>query len=167
MMYWNQPSEEIANLVHRKSVEILSEVGFSVPDPETLTKLKAVGFLVDDESQLVRITKELLDEATRTLPQDVKLYGRGSQVGLDFKDHSYFMGAGTPVNVQDVDTGERRAATRQDVRDFVTLQDALPQVDIVRPTVTATDVGECSDLVEIAELLLHTVINVRRDKMAK
>jgi trimethylamine--corrinoid protein Co-methyltransferase len=38
----------------------------------------------------------------------------------------------------------------------VILQDALAHVDIVRPTVTATDMGECSDLVEIAELLRHT-----------
>jgi trimethylamine--corrinoid protein Co-methyltransferase len=42
------------------------------------------------------------------------------------------------------------------VRDLVVLQDALPQVDIARPTVTATDRGECSDLVEIAELLRCT-----------
>jgi trimethylamine--corrinoid protein Co-methyltransferase len=75
---------------------------------------------------------------------------------LDFKQRSYFMGAGTPVNVEDLDTLERRLATRQDVRNFVTLQDALAQVDIVRPTVTATDMGECSDLVEIAELLMYT-----------
>lgn len=66
------------------------------------------------------------------------------------------MGAGTPVNVQDLDTHERRLATRQDVCNFVTLQDALAQVDIVRPTVAATDMGECSDLVKIAELLRYT-----------
>ena len=47
-------------------------------------------------------------------------------------------------------------ATRRDVRQLVTLQDALPNVDIVRPTVTATDQGEFSDLVEIAELLTNT-----------
>jgi trimethylamine--corrinoid protein Co-methyltransferase len=39
---------------------------------------------------------------------------------------------------------------------LVALQDALAQVDVVRPTVTATDQGECSDLVEIAELLRIT-----------
>jgi trimethylamine:corrinoid methyltransferase-like protein len=66
------------------------------------------------------------------------------------------MGAGTPVNVFDLQTGVRRPATRQDVRNLVTLQDALPQVDIVRPTVTATDCGACSDLVEIAEMLRCT-----------
>ena len=155
-MPWNQPSEQIADQVHRKSVEILSEVGFSVPDSQTLADLKSAGFIVDDESQMVRITDDLLDEALSSLPGEASLYQRGSQVGLDFKDRSYFMGAGTPVYVQDLDTHERRMATRQDVRNFVILQDALAQVDIVRPTVTATDMGECSDLVEIAELLRHT-----------
>jgi trimethylamine--corrinoid protein Co-methyltransferase len=58
--------------------------------------------------------------------------------------------------VFDLQTGARRPSTRHDVRDLVVLQDALPQVDIVRPTVTATDTGECSDLVEIAELLRWT-----------
>jgi len=155
-MPWIQPSEKISNVVHRKSVEILSEVGFCVPDTQTLANLKSAGFIVDDESQMARITDDLLDEALSSLPAETGLYQRGSQVGLDFKHRSYFMGAGTPVNVQDLDTDERRMATRQDVRNFVILQDALAQVDIVRPTVTATDMGECSDLVEIAESLRHT-----------
>ena len=66
------------------------------------------------------------------------------------------MGAGTPVNVLDLETGLKRPATWRDVRALIRLQDALPQVDIVRPTVTATDLGENSDLVEIAELLRCT-----------
>jgi trimethylamine--corrinoid protein Co-methyltransferase len=66
------------------------------------------------------------------------------------------MGAGTPVNVFDLETGLQRPSTWQDVRSLVILQDALSQVDIVRPTVTATDQGACSDLVEIAELLRCT-----------
>jgi len=156
MMPWNQQSEQIADRVHRESVDILSEVGFCVPDDQTLSDLKAAGFIIDDDSQMVRITADLLDEALRTLPNEVSLYQRESQLGIEFKDRSYFMGAGTPVNVQDLDTHKRRLATRHDVRSLVILQDALDQVDIVRPTVTATDMGECSDLVEIAELLRHT-----------
>jgi trimethylamine--corrinoid protein Co-methyltransferase len=66
------------------------------------------------------------------------------------------MGAGTPVNVFDLQSGGHRSATRRDVHQFVVIQDALPQVDIVRPTVTATDQGEFADLVEIAELLRNT-----------
>jgi trimethylamine--corrinoid protein Co-methyltransferase len=66
------------------------------------------------------------------------------------------MGAGTPVNVFDLQSREHQSATRKDVRQLVTIQDALPQVDIVRPTVTATDQGEFADLVEIVELLRNT-----------
>ncbi|HSJ57543.1 MAG TPA: trimethylamine methyltransferase family protein, partial [Anaerolineae bacterium] len=128
--------ESIAGLVHEKSVEILCDVGFCVPDAPTLARLEAAGFPVDGEAQMVRITPELLETALARLPRDVKLYDRAGQVPAPFERGSCFMGAGTPVNVLDLDTGRRRAATRRDVRDLVALQDALPQVDIARPTVT-------------------------------
>jgi trimethylamine--corrinoid protein Co-methyltransferase len=83
------------------------------------------------------------------------------------------MGAGTPVNVLDPETGDRRPSTRRDVRQLVKLQDALSQVDVVRPTVTATDQGEGSDLVEILELLrltdkpvVHRVLSSERVDVA-
>jgi trimethylamine--corrinoid protein Co-methyltransferase len=152
----NAKSEILANLVHEKSVEILNEVGFCVPDNHVLVLLDSVGFLRDKESQMVRITPDLLDEALKTLPKDTRLYSRDGGELEKFGVEPCFMGAGTPVNVFDLDSGAHRSATRQDVRHFVTIQDALPQVDIVRPTVTATDQGEFSDLVEIAELLKNT-----------
>jgi len=155
-MLVNRLPNSTAELVHEKSVEILSEVGFCVPERDALARLEAAGFPVDWESQMVRVTPELLETALARLPRDVKLYDRAGEKPAPFERHSCFMGAGTPVNVFDLETGVRRPATRQDVRDLVTLQDALPQVDIVRPTVTATDQGDCSDLVEIAELLRCT-----------
>jgi len=149
-------SGSIAELVHEKSVEILSEVGFCAPEQGALKRLEAAGFPVDWESQMARVTPELLDAALDRLPRDVTLYDRAGEIPAPFERGPCFMGAGTPVNVFDLETGQQRPATRQDVRNLVALQDALPQVDIVRPTVTATDLGECSDLVEIAELLRGT-----------
>ncbi|MEJ2732314.1 MAG: trimethylamine methyltransferase family protein [Anaerolineae bacterium] len=149
-------SDSIAELVHQKSVEILDEVGFCVPEREALARLQAAGFPVDRDSQMVRVTPELLQAALAHLPHKVVLYDRSGERPVPFEQSPCFMGAGTPVNVLDLETGRRRPSTRQDVRDLVLLQDALPQVDIVRPTVTATDQGECSDLVEIAELLRGT-----------
>jgi trimethylamine--corrinoid protein Co-methyltransferase len=148
--------DSTAELIHEKSVEILGEIGFCVPEPDALSRLEAAGFPVDRDSQMVRITQDLLAQALRTLPRDVLLYDRPREDPAPFRHNSCFMGAGTPVNVLDLSSGERRPATRQDVCNFVTLQDRLPEVDIVRPTVTATDQGECSDLVEIAELLRRT-----------
>ena len=145
-----------AELIHGKSVEILAEVGFCVPERDTLACLEAAGFPVDRETQMVRVTPELLETALARLPRDVALFDRSGETPVPFESGPRFMGAGTPINVLDLETGQRRPATRQDVCDLVALQDALPQVDIVRPTVTATDQGECSDLVEIAELLRRT-----------
>jgi trimethylamine--corrinoid protein Co-methyltransferase len=148
--------EKIADLVHEKTVEILDQVGFCVPDSETLGRLAAAGFRVDAQTQMVRAPARLIEQALQSLPKDLKLYDRAGEKAAPYDTRSCFMGAGTPVNVFDLHSGARRSATRQDVRQLVTIQDALAGVDIVRPTVTATDQGECSDLVEIAELLLCT-----------
>jgi len=155
-MYWNQQPKQIAELVHQKSVEILTEVGFCVPEEKVLSHLVEAGFVVNKETKMVQITQDLLDTALKTLPKDVKLFDRAGLGNLDFSNGSYFMGAGTPVNVFDLGDGKSRNATHRDVCNLITIQDALSEVDIVRPTVTATDLGEYSDLVEIAELVRRT-----------
>ena len=149
-------SERVANIVHEQSIDILRDVGFCVPDRALRGKLDRKGFQVDLESDMVKIPADLLDSALLKLPKDFKLYDRQGQLLKKFREESCFMGAGTPVNVFDLETGVHRNSTRKDVRQIVTIQDALNQVDIVRPTVTATDVGDHSDLVEIAELLRCT-----------
>jgi trimethylamine--corrinoid protein Co-methyltransferase len=156
VMLGNHQFDSVADLVHEKSVEILTEVGFCVPEKDALARLDAAGFPVNWESRMVRVTSELLETALEHLPRDVTLYARAGETSAPFERGPCFMGGGTPVNVLDLETGRRRPSTRRDVRDLVILQDALPQVDVVRPTVTATDQGECSDLVEIAELLRWT-----------
>jgi trimethylamine--corrinoid protein Co-methyltransferase len=145
-----------AKLIHEKSIEILQEVGFCVPEPSTLDRLANLGFDVNLETQMVRLTPDLVNDALNTLPRDVRLFDRSGEREYSFGKMPNFMGAGTPVNVIDLESGEKRLATRKDARNLVLLQDALPQVDIVRPTVTATDQGSYSDLVETAEMIRHT-----------
>ena len=152
----DQHSDSIPELVHEKSAEILADVGFCVPESSTLAKLSEAGFLVDYESQMVRVPPELLEAALSGLNRSVNLYDSTGETAALSDQRSCFMGAGTPVHVFDLDSGKHRPATQADVRQLVKLQDALPEVDIVRPTVTATDRGECSDLIEIAELLRNS-----------
>lgn len=155
-MFEPQYTNAIAHLIHEKSVEILIETGFCVPHADALTRLEKVDFIVDWETQMVRIPPEILETALSTLPKNTEIFDRSGFIPAPYTEHSCFMGAGTPVNVLDLESGKRRSATRHDVQQLVMLQDALPMVDIVRPTVTATDQGEFSDLVEIAELLRFT-----------
>jgi trimethylamine--corrinoid protein Co-methyltransferase len=152
----DQRSESLVDLVHEKSVEILMDVGFCVPEPDALFRLKGAGFSVNHETQMVRVRPDLVRFALDGLNRDVKLFGRNDQRALPFLQQSSFMGAGTPVHVFDLESSQHRPSTRRDVCQLVALQDSLSQIDVVRPTVTATDQGECSDLVEIAELLRNT-----------
>jgi trimethylamine--corrinoid protein Co-methyltransferase len=138
-------------MLHRRSAEILNEVGICVPEADVLARLKRTGLPVDDEGQMVRFPPNLLDELLNRVPRDLKLYTRDGKTSVPFEAGPRFMGSGTPVMVFDLETGERRPSTRQDVIDMVRLEDALPNVDIVRPTMTATDVLEDSGLIEIAE----------------
>jgi trimethylamine:corrinoid methyltransferase-like protein len=62
--------DSLTELIHGKSVEILSEVGFCVPEQDALARLEAAGFPVDWESQMVRVTPELLETALSSLPRD-------------------------------------------------------------------------------------------------
>jgi trimethylamine--corrinoid protein Co-methyltransferase len=141
----------IRNSSNQAATEILNEVGICIPEADVLTRLKHTGLPVDDESQMVRFPADVLDELLQRAPPDLKLYARDGETPVPFDAGPRFMGSGTPVMVFDLGTGERRPSTRQDVIDMVRLEDALPNVDIVRPTMTATDVPGDSGLVEIAE----------------
>ena len=79
-------SGSIAELVHDKSVEILNEVGFCVPEQNALAHLDAAGFPVDWQSHMVRVTPELLETALARLPPRncVKLYYRAGEPPAPF-----------------------------------------------------------------------------------
>jgi trimethylamine--corrinoid protein Co-methyltransferase len=159
-------SDSTVETVHEKSVALLETAGICVPDAGVLARLARAGLPVDGEGQMVRFPPQALDELLQRVPQDLRLYARDGQTPVPFESGSRFMGSGTPVMVFDLETGARRPSTRQDVIDMVRLEDALPNVDIVRPTMTATDVTSTetgggnttgdSGLVEIAESFRHS-----------
>ena len=146
------PIEEI----HAKTQEILNEIGVCVPDPGVLKQLERAGLPVDPSRQTVRFPPDVLDQLLGQAPRDLQLYARDGKTTVPFDKGPRFMGSGTPVMVFDLLTGERRPSTQQDIVDMVRLEDALPNVDIVRPTMTATDIPGDSGLVEIAEALRNT-----------
>ena len=92
----NRGNNALADLVHEKSAEILDEVGFCVPEPAALGRLESAGFPVDRESQMVRVTAELLEAALATLNREVELYDRAGKTVAPYRQQSCFMGAGTP-----------------------------------------------------------------------
>jgi trimethylamine--corrinoid protein Co-methyltransferase len=148
--------DTLPSIVHERTVELLTEAGICIPDADVRARLKQAGLPVEEERQMVRFSPHMLDELLRRFPRDLELYARNGRTPVPFEAGSRFMGSGTPVMVFDLETDERRPSTRQDVIDMIRLEDALPNVDVARPTMTATDVPDGSGLVEIAESFRNT-----------
>jgi trimethylamine--corrinoid protein Co-methyltransferase len=142
--------------IQEKSQQLLKEVGICVPDRAVLDRLARAGLPVDVATQMVRFEPDILDHLLGQLPRNLQLYTRDGATPVSFEGGPRFMGSGTPVMVFDLQTGKRRPSTRKDVIEMVRLEDALPNVDIVRPTMTATDVSGDSGLVETADALRNT-----------
>jgi trimethylamine--corrinoid protein Co-methyltransferase len=148
--------ESAVALIHENTVRLLGEVGICVPEAGVLARLAQSGLPVQEEEHMVRFPPEALAELLKRAPQDLKLYHRDGKTPVPFQAGPRFMGSGTPVMVFDLHTDQRRPSTLQDVIDMVRLEDALPNVDIVRPTMTAVDVSGAgaegdSGIAEIAE----------------
>ena len=118
-------AQSIADLVHEQSVDILIDVGFCVPDDELLTRLEGEGFRVDQENQMVRLSLGQVEQALKNLPKEMKFYNRDGEQLTKFGQEACFMGAGTPVNVFDLHSGELYPSFRGGMRN---LQEVLEYI---------------------------------------
>lgn len=126
--------------VHDASLRVLSEVGVMVESPPVRELFKDAGAAVDDSKQLVRLDERLVNSSLESAPRKVRICSRGG------KDHTLpeegvqlISTDGQPPAVFDASTGEKRKSTLADLKEFIVLADALPEVDFVWPPVVATD----------------------------
>jgi len=143
--------------IHDRTLEVLDEVGLMWPDEPSLRALARRGFKVDQAHHRVYMSAAQVETALERAPRDVALYVRDGAERLAYDRGPLLMGAGTGVAVVDLETGERRPSTSRDVAQLARIQDALPNLEIVRPIVTMTDADpRHSGLLEYALALCHT-----------
>jgi len=152
--------DTIVDLVHTRTLQVLEQVGLQWPHQESLGKLARVGFDVDLSQQRVRLSADQV-EAALALAPDAPLYARDQQGPLSYANGPLLMGAGTGVAVIDLESQQRRPSSGMDVVRLVTIQDALPNLDVARPIITATDApAQHSSLVEYALALCNTTKHI-------
>ena len=134
------PSEE--ELVHAESVRCLGEMGVRVHSPTVLGMLEATGAEVDGKSGIARIPEALIQEALRLAPKSLVLGARDPKhdLHLPVRGPPYAATGGVSVFIRDLDTGQRRDATRKDLADLARLSDGIEAIDAFWPLVTTADV---------------------------
>lgn len=83
-----------------------------------------------DEQGVTRIPASVTRAALETCAKSTRLFDRNGENPITIDcDHTWFMPGMTCINAYDLDTGESRPSTREDLALATRLADALPEID--------------------------------------
>jgi trimethylamine--corrinoid protein Co-methyltransferase len=149
--------------IHGQSLDLLEQVGIDYKTPRALAILEQAGCPVDYAQTRARLPRGLVEWVLQQAPRVVRLAARdpARDVVLDGRrPHHTTDSQGTQA--VDLQTGERRASTAEDLRRGLLLADALDGIEIVNVMVAATDVpAHVRTVSQIAMALANTSKPVR------
>jgi len=127
--------------LHSATLEILERTGVLVEADDAIDILADSGCKTDRQTHIVKIPPELVTQSVRSARRSFLLAGRDPE-------HDVMVEVGRVtvapfaegIMVNDLETGENRQSTKQDVEDIMRVTDALSQMDINIVPVTARDV---------------------------
>ncbi len=133
-------ADQIAS-IHATSLRVLEDLGVKVLLPEARAILKSGGALVDEDSLMVRIGREMVEQALSTCP--TAFQGRAGDPSRDVTFAqgalNFVAGCGAP-NVTDTVRG-RRAGSLADFSDLVRLTQHFDVLHMNGPFVEAQDIA--------------------------
>ena len=149
-------SEADIRKVFNAALQVAETAGMRVTHPRALEVLGGAGCSVADG--LVRIPPRLVEEARRTVPPRITMYGRDGEVAMELGGYNSYFGTGSDLlETWDLETQELRTSTLEDVARAARLADALPNMDFVMSCAYANDVEpHVSFLREFQTMMLNT-----------
>lgn len=116
------------NLIHQAELDILENTGIKISHEKVLKMLADIGAKVDFDTQVVRISTDLVEAALRKCPKNVVCSGRSKKddriMGPD-QDHFFKRIAGAEETYVDPKTGLYRKGSVSDIADWIRVCDAL------------------------------------------
>jgi len=144
------------------TLHILETVGVRFPSEAALRIFADHGALVDQESQIVRLSPGLVEEAMKCAPRAYNLSGRlvGTQLTLD-GSKTYFSTDGCGTETIDIHTGRQRSSNKDDVAMMAHVSDYLSSISFYWPIVSAQDHGSTAALHELDASFNNTVKHIQ------
>ncbi len=147
--YFEVLSPEEVEQIDAASMNILESVGVRVDLKRARDAFGEAGARVDEAARSVRITEELVRRAIDRAPSQFTLYGNDPDFRLEIgTDKVNFAALGTPTKIVDVETGQLRPTTLEDVRNHLRLIDGLDHIDNSQMDIWPTDIPMTSIHVE-------------------
>ena len=125
--------------IHEASLTILEKIGMTHETglDETLEMLESHGAKVDRENSRVFFNRDLVTTQADLAPEQVLLYSRDGKSDLDLTRHRVYLGTGgAAVKILDIESGDARPTTLNDLYQLARLTDRLKNIHFfVRPCV--------------------------------
>jgi trimethylamine--corrinoid protein Co-methyltransferase len=135
-------SENECARIHEESLKILENTGVKVETPQGRQILKQAGALVDENTNIVKFPKELVESSLKQVTKDFVLSARRPSADLAMNSgESTLCLDGEGTMVLDSKTGQRRRATFADWKNVTRLADALDEIGIYWLQVDPHDIG--------------------------
>jgi trimethylamine--corrinoid protein Co-methyltransferase len=154
---YDRLTAEDCRALHEASLAILERTGVVLHDAEAVERLHGAGARVGDDGR-VHVPAPLVEWALSVAPRSVTLHDRSGAPRLALEgDNAYFGPGSDCLNIVDHRTGERRPAVLADVRDGLTVVDALPEMDFGMSMFLPSDVApDMADREQMAVMLRQT-----------
>jgi trimethylamine--corrinoid protein Co-methyltransferase len=134
-------SRDDLEAIHKYSLNILEEIGVKIYSDKALEILEKSAAYVDRDKQVAKFPSYLVEEALRKCPKSVKLCARNPKLDviLDGR-HIYGTTDGAGTSTIDLETGERRLPTKEDVAKTAIVADSLDYINSYYTCVTPMEV---------------------------
>ena len=159
-------SEEQLIQLQEATLNVLETVGVQFPSERALEIFNLHGAQVDHKSQIVKIPRELVFKAMKTVPRTFIMGSRHPEFDLHLQESvSYFTTDGCGYETIDFKTGERRPSTKADVGMMARICDYLPSVAFYWPMVSAQDYGVTAPLHELDATWNNSIKHIQSETL--
>ena len=132
-------SEEQKRDIYLSALDVLANVGMRVYHEEARQMLLDAGCTETPEDRIL-MPRHLVAQARLSVPAVVDVYDRNGLLAMELGGYNSYFGTGSDLmSTYDLDTGEHRPSTLEDVRRAARLCDALPHMDFIMSSAHPTD----------------------------
>jgi trimethylamine--corrinoid protein Co-methyltransferase len=135
--------------IHESALDILESTGIRIMSSVARDSLKRAGAVVDDKTNVVKFSPDLVNSLMAKAPSRFVLAGRTKEFDLPLdRRHHYYTTDGCGISVWDRKEKSRRPSVLEDVRKTAIIGDALEYLSIYEPMVVAHDVSSETHVLE-------------------
>jgi len=136
-------SKDLIQKIIDEALVILEKQGIFVENEEAIKLFKEAGMKVDDSTQRVFITSQIVEASLSSTPSVIKLYDRtGEKEFVVGEDEVHFDPGSTAVTILDHKTQEERKPVTEDLISFTRLTDCLEHIHFQCTGIISSDVPD-------------------------